>query len=57
MNVVDDKETNTWAIEFGGLINAKFVNIDKCETIEEDWQGSISMFQDWLPSPQGQRRW
>jgi hypothetical protein len=37
MNVVDDKETNTWAIEFGGLINAKFVNINKCETIEEGY--------------------
>jgi RIO-like serine/threonine protein kinase len=49
MNVVIDEEMNAWAIDFGGVNNAEFVDDEKRETIEGDWQGITRLFQEWLP--------
>jgi serine/threonine protein kinase len=49
MNVVIDEEMNAWAIDFGGMNNAEFVDDEKRETIEGDWQGITRLFQEWLP--------
>lgn len=50
MNVIIDEESNAWAIDFGGMNNVEFIDDDKSETIEGDWQGLQSIFEKWLPS-------
>jgi serine/threonine protein kinase len=50
MNVIIDEESNAWAIDFGGMNNVEFIDDDKRETIEGDWQGLRSIFEKWLPS-------
>ena len=48
MNIVIDEEMNAWAIDFGGMNNAEFVDDEKRETTEGDWQGITRIFQGWL---------
>ena len=48
-NVVIDKDSNAWVIDFGGRSNPVFVDDDKAETIEGDWQGIKRLFEVWLP--------
>ncbi|KAF2225191.1 hypothetical protein BDZ85DRAFT_280385 [Elsinoe ampelina] len=48
-NVFIDKEYNAWVIDFGGMNNPDFVDDDKRETKEGDWQGVQRMFGEWLP--------
>jgi hypothetical protein len=57
MNVLIDEEMNAWAIDFGGMNNVEFVDDEKRETIEGDWQGITRLFQEWLPSPQRRSQW
>jgi tRNA A-37 threonylcarbamoyl transferase component Bud32 len=52
MNVLIDEAMDAWAIDFGGMNNAEFVDDEKRETIEGDWQGMTRLFQEWLPNPQ-----
>lgn len=49
-NVVIDEALNAWVIDFGGMNNPEFVDDDKTETIEGDWQGVRRLFQEWLAS-------
>jgi tRNA A-37 threonylcarbamoyl transferase component Bud32 len=49
MNVVIDDEMNAWAVDFGGMNNAEFVDEENCETVEGDLQGVRRLFQEWLP--------
>lgn len=49
-NVIIDEELNAWVVDFGGRNNPEFVDDDKAETIEGDWQGVKRLFEDWLPS-------
>jgi hypothetical protein len=46
MNVVIDEAMNAWAIDFGGMNNVEFVDDDKRETMEGDWQGITRMFKE-----------
>ncbi|GAB7353477.1 hypothetical protein MBLNU459_g3931t1 [Dothideomycetes sp. NU459] len=48
-NVVIDKDLNAWVIDFGGMNNPEFVDDDKAETMEGDWQGIQRLFHEWLP--------
>ena len=48
-NVVIDEALDPWVIDFGGMNNPEFVDDDKAETIEGDWQGVGRLFQEWLP--------
>jgi serine/threonine protein kinase len=50
MNVVIDEDMNAWAIDFGGMNNAEFVDDEKRETVEGDRQGLTRLFQQWLPA-------
>ncbi|KAJ8114168.1 hypothetical protein OPT61_g3888 [Boeremia exigua] len=52
MNMMIDTESNAWAIDFGGMNNAEFVDRENRETIEGDWQGLRRTFEDWLPNQQ-----
>ena len=52
MNIIIDEAMNAWAIDFGGMNNVAFVDDEKRETIEGDWQGITRIFQDWLPNSQ-----
>jgi hypothetical protein len=52
MNILIDERMNAWAIDFGGMNNVEFVDDEKRETIEGDWQGITRLFQEWLPNPQ-----
>ena len=49
-NVIIDQALDTWVIDFGGMNNPEFVDDDKAETMEGDWQGVKRLFQEWLPS-------
>ncbi|KAK5937862.1 hypothetical protein PMZ80_009991 [Knufia obscura] len=49
-NVVIDEALDAWVIDFGGMNNPEFVDDDKAETMEGDWQGVRRSFQVWLPS-------
>jgi hypothetical protein len=57
MNVVIDEELNAWTVDFGGKNNIEFVDDDKCETMEGDWQGLTRIFREWLPSLQRRSKW
>lgn len=57
MNIVIDEAMNAWAIDFGGMNNVEFVDNEKRETIEGDWQGITRIFQEWLPNPQRRSKW
>ncbi len=52
-NVVIDNDSNAWVIDFGGGNNPEFVDDDKTNTIEGDWQGVDRLFGEWLPSRVG----
>ncbi|KAH7561892.1 hypothetical protein BM1_02996 [Bipolaris maydis] len=54
MNVVIDEGMNAWAVDFGGMNNVEFVDDDKRETTEGDWQGITRIFKEWLPNLQRQ---
>lgn len=43
------KTQNAWVIDFGGRNNPLFIDNDKAETIEGDWQGIRRLFEMWLP--------
>lgn len=47
-NVVIDEKMDAWVIDFGGRNNAEFVDDDKAETKEGDWQGVQRLFGEWL---------
>ena len=49
-NVIIDEAMDAWVIDFGGMNNVEFVDEDKRETVEGDWQGISRLFHDWLPS-------
>ncbi|KAK5084603.1 hypothetical protein LTR05_005681 [Lithohypha guttulata] len=49
-NIVIDEALNAWVIDFGGRNNPEFVDDDKAETIEGDWQGVERLFYVWLPN-------
>jgi serine/threonine protein kinase len=49
MNVVIDEAMDAWVIDFGGMNNVEFVDDDKRETAEGDWQGVGRLFGSWLP--------
>jgi serine/threonine protein kinase len=57
MNILIDERMNAWAIDFGGMNNVEFVDDEKRETIEGDWQGITRLFQEWLPNPQRRSQW
>jgi serine/threonine protein kinase len=57
MNILIDEAMNAWAIDFGGMNNVRFVDDEKRETVEGDWQGINRIFQDWLPDPQRRSQW
>ncbi|KAF4554233.1 Hypothetical protein D9617_5g071100 [Elsinoe fawcettii] len=48
-NIYIDKDCNAWVIDFGGNYSPDFVDEDKKETVEGDWQGVQRLFQEWLP--------
>jgi tRNA A-37 threonylcarbamoyl transferase component Bud32 len=48
MNVVIDEAMKAWAIEF--------VDDEKRETVEGDWQGITRLFQEWLPAAARRRQ-
>lgn len=52
MNVVIDETMDAWAVDFGGMNNAEFIDAENRETVEGDWQGIRKIFQEWLPNPQ-----
>ncbi|KAF9693449.1 hypothetical protein EKO04_008944 [Ascochyta lentis] len=52
MNILIDESMDAWAIDFGGMNNVEFVDDEKRETVEGDWQGLNRVFQEWLPDPQ-----
>ncbi|KAG9664742.1 putative C6 transcription factor, partial [Aureobasidium melanogenum] len=47
-NVAIDEAMNAWVIDFGGRNTVGFVDDDKAETKEGDWQGVERLFRDWL---------
>nr|OQO28346.1 hypothetical protein B0A51_04065 [Rachicladosporium sp. CCFEE 5018] len=49
-NVIIDETLDAWVIDFGGNNNPVFVDNDKAETIEGDWQGIGTLFGEWLPA-------
>jgi len=49
-NVAIDQDLNAWVIDFGGRNTREFVDDDKAETVEGDWQGVHRLFKNWLPS-------
>ncbi|KAI4955496.1 hypothetical protein J4E91_001357 [Alternaria rosae] len=57
MNIIIDEEMDAWAIDFGGMNNAEFVDDEKRETVEGDWQGLKRMFQEWLPDAKRRSQW
>ena len=57
MNILIDEATDAWAIDFGGMNNAEFVDDENRETIAGDWQGLTKLFQEWLPNPQRRSQW
>ncbi|KAK3933808.1 hypothetical protein QBC46DRAFT_401172 [Diplogelasinospora grovesii] len=46
-NVLVDKEGNAYLIDFGGSFTPGWVDEDKRETVEGDWQG-VQRINDWL---------
>ncbi|PSK56028.1 hypothetical protein B9Z65_4906 [Elsinoe australis] len=48
-NIAIDEELNATVIDFGGMNNVEFVDDDKRETTEGDWQGLSRIFKEWLP--------
>jgi len=48
-NVVIDSEQDAWVIDFGGLNNTEFVNDDKAESVEGDWQSVGRLIGEFLP--------
>jgi RIO-like serine/threonine protein kinase len=44
MNVVVDEAMDAWVIDFGGMNNIHFVDDEKRETMEGDWQGVGRLF-------------
>jgi hypothetical protein len=57
MNVVIDEAMDAWAVDFGGMNNVEFVDDEKRETVEGDWQGIARIFREWLPDPERRSRW
>ncbi|KAI4668474.1 uncharacterized protein J4E78_002301 [Alternaria triticimaculans] len=57
MNILIDEEMNAWAIDFDGMNNAEFVDDERRETIEGDWQGLRRVFQEWLPDAKRRSQW
>lgn len=49
-NVVIDEALDAWVIDLGGMNNPEFVDDDKAETVEGDWQGVRRLFQVRLAS-------
>ncbi len=49
-NVVIDDVGHAWVIDFGGGNHPDFVDNEKAETVEGDWQGVGRLFGEWLPS-------
>lgn len=49
-NVAIDEDFNAWIIDFGGMNNDEFVDDDKAETEEGDWQGVERLFGTCLSS-------
>ncbi|KAK6367215.1 hypothetical protein LTR64_008076 [Lithohypha guttulata] len=56
-NIVIDEALNAWVIDFGGRNNPEFVDDDKAETIEGDWQGVERLFYVWLPNRRADIPW
>lgn len=54
VNIFIDEAMDAWAIDFGGMNNIEFVDDEKRETVEGDWQGVTRLFRDWLPNVQRQ---
>lgn len=52
-NVAIDEDMNAWVIDFGGRNTPEFVDGDKAETKEGDWQGVQRFFGEWLPAGRG----
>jgi serine/threonine protein kinase len=57
MNIVIDEAMDAWAVDFGGMNNVEFVDDEKRETVEGDWQGVERIFGEWLPDPERRSRW
>jgi tRNA A-37 threonylcarbamoyl transferase component Bud32 len=57
MNVVIDGEMDAWAVDFGGMNNVEFVDDEKRETVEGDWQGLRRVFGEWLPDVERRSGW
>ncbi|KAK6431094.1 hypothetical protein LTR95_012744 [Oleoguttula sp. CCFEE 5521] len=49
-NVVIDEALDAWVIDFAGRNNPVFIDHDKAETLEGDWQGVGRLFGEWLPA-------
>lgn len=49
MNVAIDENFDAWVIDFGGMNNIYFIDDEKRETAEGDWQGVGKLFGKWLP--------
>jgi hypothetical protein len=47
--VAVDEKLDAWIVGFGGMNNDEFVDDDKAETKEGDWQGVERLFGTWLP--------
>ncbi|OQN95381.1 hypothetical protein B0A48_18616 [Cryoendolithus antarcticus] len=45
-NVIIDEAMNAWVIDFGGMNNVEFVDEEKRETVEGDWQGVQRLFKE-----------
>lgn len=54
MNILLDEAMDAWVIDFGGMNNIEFMDDEKRETVEGDWQGVTRLFRDWLPNVHGQ---
>lgn len=48
-NIVIDRDSNAWVIDFGGSNNLEFVDDDLAETFAGDWQGIRRIFEEWVP--------
>ncbi|KAG9516050.1 hypothetical protein KCU93_g9258, partial [Aureobasidium melanogenum] len=47
-NVAIDEALDAWVIDFGGRNTVGFVDDDKAETVQGDWQGVGRLFGEWL---------
>ncbi|USP77402.1 uncharacterized protein yc1106_04676 [Curvularia clavata] len=52
MNIVIDEAMDAWAVDFGGRNNVAFVDNEKAETEDRDWQGVRRVFGVWLADPE-----